>query len=62
MRRLGRMVSALRVFETVLYAPDLDAAERFYRDVVGLELIAHGEVLVAFRCGVAHDSPMRLRG
>ena len=27
-----------RVLETVLYVDDLDAAERFYRTVLGLEL------------------------
>jgi catechol 2,3-dioxygenase-like lactoylglutathione lyase family enzyme len=28
------------VLETVLYAPDLDAAEAFYRDLLGLDLYA----------------------
>ena len=40
------------ILETVLYAPDLDAAEAFYRDVLGLTL--HARVPgrhVFFRCG-----------
>jgi len=41
----------VRIFETVLYAEDLAAAERFYRDAVGLEVIGHGELAVVFRCG-----------
>jgi len=40
-----------RIFETVLYAEDLAAAERFYRDAVGLEVIALGDLAVVFRCG-----------
>ena len=40
-----------RVFETVLYAEDLAAAERFYRDAVGLEVITRGDLVVVFRCG-----------
>lgn len=39
-----------RVFETVLYAKDLDEAERFYRDVLGLELVSRTPAGVAFRC------------
>lgn len=40
------------VLETCLYVPDLDAAEPFYADLLGLELIAHapGRHLF-FRCG-----------
>jgi Predicted ring-cleavage extradiol dioxygenase len=40
-----------RIFETVLYAEDLAAAERFYRDAVGLEVIGRGDLCVVFRCG-----------
>jgi len=40
----------VRIFETVLYAEDLQAAERFYRDVIGLELINRSELVAAFRC------------
>jgi len=38
------------IFETVLYAEDLDAAERFYHDVLGLEVVTRSEVLRSFRC------------
>jgi catechol-2,3-dioxygenase len=40
-----------RIFETVLYAEDLGAAEQFYRDAVGLEVIGRGDLAVVFRCG-----------
>ena len=40
-----------RIFETVLYADDLAAAERFYRDALGLEVLSRNDVLVACRCG-----------
>lgn len=40
------------VLETALYAEDLDAAERFYRDVLNLEPIRReGNRHVFFRCG-----------
>ena len=39
-----------RVFETVLYAKDLDAAERFYREVLGLDVQTRVQVGIAFRC------------
>jgi catechol 2,3-dioxygenase-like lactoylglutathione lyase family enzyme len=40
------------VLETCLYAVDLDAAERFYVDVIGLESFARVERRhVFFRCG-----------
>ena len=39
-----------RIFETVLYAKDLDAAEKFYRDVLGLEVVSRVSVGLAFRC------------
>jgi len=39
------------IFETVLYAEDLAAAERFYSSAMGLELIQRSELLLAFRCG-----------
>jgi len=38
------------IFETVLYAEDLSAAERFYHDAVGLEVIQRTDFLLAFRC------------
>lgn len=41
----------LRIFETVLYAGDLAAAERFYGGVLGLEVLSRRLDLVrAFRC------------
>jgi catechol 2,3-dioxygenase-like lactoylglutathione lyase family enzyme len=40
----------MRVYETVLYAPDAAAAARFYSDVLGLRQIAPpGEHAAAFR-------------
>lgn len=38
-----------RIFETVLYADDLAAAERFYTDVLGLERFSHSDTMVSFR-------------
>jgi catechol 2,3-dioxygenase-like lactoylglutathione lyase family enzyme len=41
-----------RVLETVLYVDDLDAAERFYGEVLGLELDSKKDGLfVFFQCG-----------
>ena len=40
-----------RIFETALYAEDLAAAERFYHQALGLEVIGRGELFVVFRCG-----------
>lgn len=41
-----------RVLETILYVDDLDAAERFYGGVLGLELDSRKDGLfVFFRCG-----------
>jgi catechol 2,3-dioxygenase-like lactoylglutathione lyase family enzyme len=44
-------MNANRIFETVLYADDLDAAERFYCGVIGLEVIQRSDLLLALRCG-----------
>jgi hypothetical protein len=33
-----------RIFETVLYAEDLAAAERFYHEALGLDVIGRGEL------------------
>jgi catechol 2,3-dioxygenase-like lactoylglutathione lyase family enzyme len=44
------MTSPLRIFESVLYAEDLPAAEQFYRDVLGLEVFSSTELMVTFRC------------
>jgi catechol 2,3-dioxygenase-like lactoylglutathione lyase family enzyme len=49
-----------RIFETVLYAEDLAAAERFYRDAVGLEVIGRADLSVVFRCGVGFCSSLIL--
>lgn len=41
-----------RVLETILYVGDLDAAERFYGEVLGLELDSRKDGLfVFFKCG-----------
>jgi catechol 2,3-dioxygenase-like lactoylglutathione lyase family enzyme len=41
-----------RVLETILYVDDLNAAERFYGDVLGLELDSRKDGLfVFFKCG-----------
>lgn len=41
-----------RILETALYAPDLDAAERFYGDLLGLERIRReADRHVFYRCG-----------
>jgi catechol 2,3-dioxygenase-like lactoylglutathione lyase family enzyme len=39
------------IFETVLYAGDLEAAERFYSRVLGLEAVQSSDIILAFRCG-----------
>ena len=38
-----------RIFETVIYAGDLVAAERFYSEVLGLEVFSRSETVVSFR-------------
>jgi catechol 2,3-dioxygenase-like lactoylglutathione lyase family enzyme len=40
-----------KIFETVLYAEDLAAAERFYHEALGLEVIRRNDLIVVFRCG-----------
>ena len=41
-----------RIFETCLYATDLAAAERFYSEVLGLELVSRMKDRgLTFRCG-----------
>jgi catechol 2,3-dioxygenase-like lactoylglutathione lyase family enzyme len=43
---------ASRIFETCIYASDLDAAQAFYTTVFGLELIVRfGDRGLALRCG-----------
>ena len=38
-----------RIFETVIYADDLVAAERFYHDVLGLEVYSRSDTVVSLR-------------
>lgn len=45
------MIQPSKIFETVLYAEDLAAAERFYHEALGLEVIVRNDLSVAFRCG-----------
>ncbi len=41
-----------RVFETCLYGSDLEEAERFYREVLGLSVVSRMKGRgIAFRCG-----------
>jgi len=42
-------VQVTRIFETVLYASDLAAAERFYTKVLGLEVFSRSDTVVSFR-------------
>ena len=44
-------MNARHVLETCVYAVDLEAAERFYRDATGLTLHSKGDRGVTFRCG-----------
>jgi catechol 2,3-dioxygenase-like lactoylglutathione lyase family enzyme len=45
------MMQPSKIFETVLYAEDLAAAERFYHEALGLEVIERSNLVVVFRCG-----------
>ena len=38
-----------RIFETVIYAGDLAVAERFYNEVLGLEVFSRSDTVVSFR-------------
>jgi len=40
-----------RIYESVLYAADLEAAAAFYGEVLGLEMADQTPVMLAFRCG-----------
>ncbi|PYK82382.1 MAG: glyoxalase/bleomycin resistance/extradiol dioxygenase family protein [Verrucomicrobia bacterium] len=40
-----------KIFETVLYAEDLAAAEWFYHEALGLEVLKRSNLTVVFRCG-----------
>jgi catechol 2,3-dioxygenase-like lactoylglutathione lyase family enzyme len=39
------------IYETVLYAADLAAAERFYGDVLGMEVVQRSDLFITLRCG-----------
>ena len=48
---MEKKLSSLAILETCLYVDDLDAAEKFYRDVLGLEFLMREEGRhVFFRC------------
>lgn len=49
--RMPGAMKARAIFETVLYATDIDRAEEFYRRVFGLEVLRRGAAAVVFRCG-----------
>jgi catechol 2,3-dioxygenase-like lactoylglutathione lyase family enzyme len=40
-----------RIFETVLYADDLEAAQLFYNGVLGMDVVQRSDLFVTFRCG-----------
>ena len=42
------MPSLLKIFETVLYADDLDAAKVFYAHVMGLRLLSQNDLMLVF--------------
>lgn len=44
------MSKVTRIFETVLYADDLDAAVEFYSGILGMEVIQRSELFITFRC------------
>lgn len=43
-------MKADQVFETVIYAANLTEVERFYKDVLGLEVLRSNTLMLAFRC------------
>jgi len=44
------MTKVTRIFESVLYADDLDAAAEFYRGILGMELIQQSDLFITLRC------------
>jgi len=38
-----------RIYETVLYAEDLEAARRFYGEILGLEIVQRSDLFLTFR-------------
>jgi catechol 2,3-dioxygenase-like lactoylglutathione lyase family enzyme len=45
------MPNPIRILETVLYADDLEAAERFYGAVLGMDVIQRSDLFITLRCG-----------
>lgn len=46
--------SVTRVYETVLYSNDLDAAAHFYSGILGLKLLSQNELMLVFKVGKAY--------
>ena len=42
------MLNLPKIFETVIYADDLDAAKDFYTQVMGLHLLSHNDLMLVF--------------
>jgi catechol 2,3-dioxygenase-like lactoylglutathione lyase family enzyme len=42
-------MKAKRIFETILYADNLDAARRFYEDSLGLDFLGGSDLFIVFR-------------
>ena len=42
-------MKAKRIFETVLYVDDLKAAQHFYENLLGLELVRESDLFLAYR-------------
>jgi catechol-2,3-dioxygenase len=51
MEDLKPLMQPTRIFETILYAEDLAAAERFYQDAIGLRSLGRSALRVVLRCG-----------
>lgn len=45
------MLKPEKIYETVLYADDLESARSFYRDVLGLDVVQSSDLFLTFRCG-----------
>src|SRR5262249_7698118 len=48
---VGVAMQPSRIFETVLYAEDLAAAERFYHAALELEVLGRSALSLSLRCG-----------
>jgi catechol 2,3-dioxygenase-like lactoylglutathione lyase family enzyme len=44
------MPKVASIFETVLYADDLDAAAQFYSGILGMDVIQQSDLFITFRC------------